>query len=130
MTDNKTNNSHSNLIYLTDSECLATINVESNLNTTKTNKTNVTQVNKSKNHKPRSPLLATSPTQRQGNYFEQLACDYLQQQGLQLVAKNWQPRMRSSSSTATARPIPSAGSVPLPSSSKSTRLSLLAFSKI
>lgn len=90
MTDNKTNNSHSNLIYLTDSECLATINVESNLNTTKTNKTNVTQVNKSKNHKPRSPLLATSPTQRQGNYFEQLACDYLQQQGLQLVAKNWQ----------------------------------------
>ena len=90
MTDNKTNNSHSNLIYLTDSECLATINVESNSNTTKTNKTNVTQVNKSKNHKPRSPLLATSPTQRQGSYFEQLACDYLQQQGLQLVAKNWQ----------------------------------------
>ncbi|WP_371747944.1 YraN family protein [Psychrobacter sp. M13] len=47
-------------------------------------------VNKSKSHKLRSPLLATSPTQRQGSYFEQLACDYLQQQGLQLIAKNWQ----------------------------------------
>lgn len=79
-----------NLIYLTDSEHSANrvdINTETNSSTTKTN---VAHVNKSKNHKPRSPLLATSPTQRQGSYFEQLACDYLQQQGLQLIAKNWQ----------------------------------------
>ncbi len=90
MTDNKIN---SNLRYLTDSEHSANrvnINAETNLNTIKTNKTNVAHVNKSKNHKPRSPLLATSPTQLQGSYFEQLACDYLQQQGLQLIAKNWQ----------------------------------------
>ena len=96
MTDNKTNNSHSNhsnLIYLTDSERSANrvdINTESNSSTIKTNKANVTHVNKSKSHKSRSPLLATSPTQRQGSHFEQLACDYLQQQGLQLIAKNWQ----------------------------------------
>ena len=79
-----------NLIYLTDSEHSANrvdINTETNSSTTKTN---VAHVNKSKSHKPRSPLLATSPTQRQGSYFEQLACDYLQQQGLQLIAKNWQ----------------------------------------
>ena len=36
------------------------------------------------------PLLATSPKQLQGNYFEQLAGEFLQQQGLQLIAKNWQ----------------------------------------
>ena len=36
------------------------------------------------------PLLATSPKQLQGNYFEQLACEFLQQRGLQLIAKNWQ----------------------------------------
>lgn len=34
-------------------------------------------------------MKLTSPRQRQGEYFEQLACDYLQQHGLQLVAKNW-----------------------------------------
>lgn len=36
------------------------------------------------------PLLATSPKQLQGNYYEQLACEFLQRQGLTLVAKNWQ----------------------------------------
>lgn len=36
------------------------------------------------------PLMATSPTQRQGSYFEQLACEYLQRQGLHLIAQNWQ----------------------------------------
>ena len=41
-------------------------------------------------NKPHKPLVATSPTQRQGNYFEQLACTYLQQQGLTVVAQNWQ----------------------------------------
>ncbi|MDN5565390.1 MAG: YraN family protein [Psychrobacter sp.] len=95
MTDNKTNTSHSNLIYLTDSERSANIvsvNAETDLDTVKlsTTKTNVAHANKSKSHKSRSPLLATSPTQLQGSYFEQLACDYLQQQGLQLIAKNWQ----------------------------------------
>ncbi len=41
-------------------------------------------------NKRHKPLLATSPKQLQGNYFEQLACEFLQQQGLQLIAKNWQ----------------------------------------
>ncbi len=49
------------------------------------NKADTTAYNK--RHKP---LLATSPKQLQGNYFEQLACEFLQQQGLQLIAKNWQ----------------------------------------
>ena len=40
--------------------------------------------------KPHRPLAATSPKQLQGNYFEQLACEFLQQQGLTLVAQNWQ----------------------------------------
>ena len=49
---------------------------------------------KTRNNKLHHPLIATSPTQRQGNYFEQLACEYLQQQGLQLIAKNWhQPKV-------------------------------------
>ena len=39
------------------------------------------------NHKP---LILTSPKQRQGSRFEQQACEYLQTQGLRLVAKNWQ----------------------------------------
>lgn len=39
------------------------------------------------NHKP---LILTSPKQRQGSLFEQQACEYLQAQGLRLVAKNWQ----------------------------------------
>lgn len=39
------------------------------------------------NHKP---LTLTSPKQRQGSRFEQQACEYLQAQGLRLVAQNWQ----------------------------------------
>ena len=35
------------------------------------------------------PLMLTSPKQRQGGYFEQLACEFLQEQGLILIAKNW-----------------------------------------
>ncbi len=43
---------------------------------------------------PSRPLSLTSPKQRQGSYFEQLACAFLQQQGLQLLACNWQqPRV-------------------------------------
>jgi len=49
---------------------------------------------KSVKNKLPKPLVATSPTQRQGSYFEQLACTYLQQQGLQLIAQNWhQPKV-------------------------------------
>lgn len=36
------------------------------------------------------PLALTSPKQRQGSYFEQHACAFLQLQGLILVAQNWQ----------------------------------------
>lgn len=36
------------------------------------------------------PLALTSPKQRQGSYFEQQACEFLQAQGLLLIAKNWQ----------------------------------------
>lgn len=36
------------------------------------------------------PLALTSPKQRQGSLFEQQACHFLQQQGLELVAQNWQ----------------------------------------
>ncbi|MDN5891496.1 MAG: YraN family protein [Psychrobacter sp.] len=39
------------------------------------------------NHKP---LALTSPKQRQGSLFEQQACEFLQAQGLVLVAQNWQ----------------------------------------
>ena len=39
------------------------------------------------NHKPMS---LTSLRQRQGGVFEQHACEFLQVQGLILVAKNWQ----------------------------------------
>lgn len=39
------------------------------------------------NHKP---LILTSLKQRQGSRFEQQACEYLQAQGLRLVAQNWQ----------------------------------------
>jgi len=39
------------------------------------------------NHKP---LILTSPKQRQGSRFEQQAREYLQAQGLRLVAQNWQ----------------------------------------
>ena len=39
------------------------------------------------NHKPMS---LTSPKQRQGNWFEQQACEFLQTQGLRLLAQNWQ----------------------------------------
>ncbi|MBO1531304.1 YraN family protein [Psychrobacter sp. F1192] len=34
--------------------------------------------------------MMSSPTQRQGSHFEQQACQFLQQQGLVLIAKNWQ----------------------------------------
>jgi len=36
-----------------------------------------------------TPLKLTSPKQRQGSRYEQLALEYLQQQGLTLVAQNW-----------------------------------------
>jgi len=36
------------------------------------------------------PLALTSPKQRQGSLFEQQACQFLQQQGLVLIAQNWQ----------------------------------------
>lgn len=36
-----------------------------------------------------TPLKLTSPKQRQGGRYEQLALDYLQQQGLRLIAQNW-----------------------------------------
>lgn len=35
------------------------------------------------------PLKLTSPKQRQGGRYEQLALEYLQQQGLILIAQNW-----------------------------------------
>lgn len=36
------------------------------------------------------PLMLISPKQRQGSRFEQLACEFLQAQGLILIAQNWQ----------------------------------------
>ena len=36
------------------------------------------------------PLTLTSPTQCQGSRFERQACEFLQAQGLILVAQNWQ----------------------------------------
>ena len=36
------------------------------------------------------PLMLISPKQRQGSRFEQQACEFLQAQGLILVAQNWQ----------------------------------------
>ena len=36
------------------------------------------------------PLILSSPKQRQGSYFEQQACQFLQRHGLILIAKNWQ----------------------------------------
>lgn len=43
------------------------------------------------NHKPlHKTLILTSPTQRQGSLFEQQACEFLQRQGLRLLAQNWQ----------------------------------------
>ncbi|WP_201502558.1 YraN family protein [Psychrobacter cibarius] len=36
------------------------------------------------------PLNLTSPRQRQGSLFEQQACEFLQSQGLILIAQNWQ----------------------------------------
>lgn len=35
-------------------------------------------------------LTLTSPKQRQGSLFEQQACEFLQAQGLYLIAQNWQ----------------------------------------
>lgn len=43
------------------------------------------------NHKPfHKTLTLTSPKQRQGSLFEQQACEFLQAQGLYLIAQNWQ----------------------------------------
>ncbi|ERL55529.1 protein of unknown function UPF0102 [Psychrobacter aquaticus CMS 56] len=43
------------------------------------------------NHKLLHKTLAlNSPTQRQGSLFEQQACEFLQRQGLRLLAQNWQ----------------------------------------
>lgn len=39
---------------------------------------------------PANPELLISPKQRQGGGYEQLAADFLQQQGLRLIARNWQ----------------------------------------
>lgn len=39
---------------------------------------------------PKKPLKLTSATQQSGATFEALACEYLQNQGLTLIAKNWQ----------------------------------------
>ena len=36
------------------------------------------------------PLALNAPKQRQGGYFEQQALAFLQQQGLTLIAQNWQ----------------------------------------
>lgn len=49
------------------------------------------QINTMANPKPsHKPLSLTSPTQRQGSLFEQQACEFLQAQGLYLIAQNWQ----------------------------------------
>lgn len=37
-----------------------------------------------------TPLVLTSPKQRQGSYYERQACHYLQAKGLILLAQNWQ----------------------------------------
>lgn len=43
------------------------------------------------NQKPfYKPLILTSPKQRQGSLFELQACEFLQAQGLYLIAQNWQ----------------------------------------
>ncbi|PNK60262.1 YraN family protein [Psychrobacter sp. FDAARGOS_221] len=39
---------------------------------------------------PSNPDLLVSPKQRHGSDYEQLAADFLQQQGLVLIASNWQ----------------------------------------
>lgn len=39
---------------------------------------------------PHRPLVLNAPKQRQGSYFEQQACQFLQQKGLTLIAQNWQ----------------------------------------
>lgn len=38
----------------------------------------------------RKPLVFTSPKQRQGHYYEELACLFLQHKGLVLITQNWQ----------------------------------------
>ena len=54
------------------------------------NNSNSKDSNKSTLHS----LALTSPKQRQGSYFEQLACEFLQGQGLLLIAQNWnQPKV-------------------------------------
>lgn len=39
---------------------------------------------------PPNPLLLSSPKQRQGWRYEKIAADFLQQQGLSIIATNWQ----------------------------------------
>lgn len=51
------------------------------------NKANKSETNNSNRHRP---LALNSPKQRQGSYFEQQALMFLQQQGLTLIAQNWQ----------------------------------------
>jgi putative endonuclease len=51
------------------------------------NKSTSKSTHKGNSHRP---LALTSPKQRQGSYFERQACEFLQAQGLLLVAQNWQ----------------------------------------
>ena len=39
---------------------------------------------------PSNPSLLRSPKQRQGGRYEKIAADFLQQQGLCIIANNWQ----------------------------------------
>lgn len=39
---------------------------------------------------PSNPSLLNSPRQRQGGRYEKVAADFLQQQGLSIIATNWQ----------------------------------------
>ena len=39
---------------------------------------------------PKKPLKLASPTQKSGATFEARACEFLQHQGLTLIAQNWQ----------------------------------------
>lgn len=69
---------------------MANSKVDDNILNQAKNKPSKPQVTKQIIKESYRPLMATSPTQRQGSYFEQLACEFLQRQGLQLIAQNWQ----------------------------------------
>lgn len=68
-----------------------------NKSTANNSKINNSKINNSKiniSNCHSEPLALTSPKQRQGSHFEQLACEYLQAEGLLLLAKNWyQPKV-------------------------------------